>query len=123
MTRGQVIESVRATVFFAVMTPLVIALSVGALLALAWMADAAGLDTVIDPPRPSADEAHLLLAGTTYQDLAGVAACTSTCAGHEAGFRWARDNGIADPADCGGNSRSFTEGCWTYGEAVVRITG
>lgn len=41
--------------------------------------------------------------------------CTQDCSGHEAGYRWAEDNGIESPDDCGGNSRSFIEGCeaWT----------
>lgn len=40
--------------------------------------------------------------------------CLESCDGHEAGWRWAEDNGIGDPVDCGGNSWSFEEGCVAY---------
>lgn len=112
-----------AVAFFAVATPVCVAAGVALLLGVAWVLDAAGASALIDPPRPSTDEAHLRLAGLTYRDLSGTNACSVDCGGHEAGWRWARDNRIADPADCGGRSRSFVEGCWAYGEAVVRITG
>lgn len=42
--------------------------------------------------------------------------CTEDCSGHEAGYEWAADKGIADPDDCGGNSQSFIEGCQAYAE-------
>ena len=31
--------------------------------------------------------------------------------GHQAGYDWAKNRGITDPADCSGKSRSFVEGC------------
>jgi hypothetical protein len=34
--------------------------------------------------------------------------------GHTKGYYWAMQNGITDPAQCGGNSRSFIEGCQEY---------
>jgi hypothetical protein len=40
--------------------------------------------------------------------------CTDDCGGHEAGYEWARDKDIADPALCGGKSDSFVEGCVAY---------
>ncbi len=40
--------------------------------------------------------------------------CTDDCSGHEAGYAWAEENYIIDPADCGGNSNSFIEGCEAY---------
>jgi hypothetical protein len=40
--------------------------------------------------------------------------CKESCAGHEAGYAWAEKNGIGDPADCGGNSWDFEEGCAAY---------
>lgn len=46
--------------------------------------------------------------------------CTEDCAGHEAGYQWAEDKGIAHPDDCGGNSQSFIEGCEAYAEGVQR---
>lgn len=30
---------------------------------------------------------------------------------HDAGYTWAQDKGITNPADCGGASPSFIEGC------------
>lgn len=40
--------------------------------------------------------------------------CTGDCSGHDAGYEWASENGIADPSDCGGKSVSFIEGCEAY---------
>lgn len=42
--------------------------------------------------------------------------CTVDCSGHEAGYQWAEDRGIADPEDCGGNSQSFIEGCQAFAD-------
>lgn len=50
-----------------------------------------------------------------YGSYAGYG-CTVDCSGHEAGYNWAADNGITDPASCGGNSWSFIEGCRAYAE-------
>lgn len=49
------------------------------------------------------------------RDFGGYA-CTQDCSGHEAGYEWAAENGIQDPAQCGGNSQSFIEGCQDYAE-------
>lgn len=46
--------------------------------------------------------------------------CTEDCSGHKAGYKWAEDNDISDPADCNGNSQSFSEGCETYTEDQQR---
>ena len=52
---------------------------------------------------------------TAYRDANGASACkTPDCAGHEAGWRWARAHRIDDPDQCGGRSRSFIEGCRAY---------
>ena len=50
-----------------------------------------------------------------YQDF-GRYECTEDCSGHDAGYEWAEDNDINDEDDCGGNSSSFIEGCWSYVE-------
>ena len=42
--------------------------------------------------------------------------CTEDCSGHEAGYDWAEENDIQDENDCGGNSNSFIEGCYSYVE-------
>jgi len=45
--------------------------------------------------------------------------CTVDCSGHEAGYDWAEEHGIADGDDCDvagedSNSPSFAEGCHAY---------
>jgi hypothetical protein len=40
--------------------------------------------------------------------------CTQDCAGHEAGYKWAEEHDIDDPAKCGGTSKSFIEGCQAW---------
>lgn len=42
--------------------------------------------------------------------------CTVDCSGHEAGYKWAEENGIDDVEDCTGDSNSFIEGCKAYVE-------
>lgn len=45
--------------------------------------------------------------------------CTQDCSGHRAGYAWAARKGITEPEECGGNSRSFREGCRAYAEEQV----
>lgn len=40
--------------------------------------------------------------------------CTKDCSGHRAGYDWAARKNIQNPAECGGNSNSFIEGCRAY---------
>jgi hypothetical protein len=40
--------------------------------------------------------------------------CTVDCSGHEAGYEWARVNGVTSVDECTGNSASFIEGCTAY---------
>ncbi|MGW8185000.1 MAG: hypothetical protein ACWGHO_02720 [Candidatus Moraniibacteriota bacterium] len=42
--------------------------------------------------------------------------CTDDCSGHEAGYKWAEEQGITDSSDCDGNSNSFIEGCESYAD-------
>jgi hypothetical protein len=42
--------------------------------------------------------------------------CTQDCSGHEAGYAWARKRGVKEPSQCGGNSRSFYEGCLAWAD-------
>lgn len=53
----------------------------------------------------------------TYSSIGMPYGCTDDCAGHEAGFEWAKSNEITDGL-CGGNSQSFIEGCEAYSEAI-----
>lgn len=87
---------------------------------LAWAADTSGSAT---SSRPSVEEAHLILAAASYEDLRGPEGCLQSCRGHEAGFEWARRHRISQASECGGRSRSFIEGCWAYGDEMARITG
>jgi len=49
--------------------------------------------------------------------------CTSDCSGHEAGYEWASEHGIAHPDDCGGKSNSFIEGCQAYANEQIDESG
>lgn len=56
----------------------------------------------------------------TYQDTYGDEGCTSDCSGHEAGFEWAREQGITSEDDCsshGDSEGSFAQGCRAYVQA------
>lgn len=55
----------------------------------------------------------------SYLDAGQPYGCTEDCSGHEAGYKWAIDNGVNDPSLCGGNSQSFEEGCRAYGDTIV----
>lgn len=57
------------------------------------------------------------LSDETYTSSGATYGCTDDCEGHEAGFRWARENGITD-GSCNGNSDSFNEGCQAYADAI-----
>ena len=57
------------------------------------------------------------LADLTFGEVGSTAACTQDCSGHEAGFEWAKEQGVSDPSECGGDSDSFIEGCVTFAEA------
>jgi hypothetical protein len=57
-----------------------------------------------------------LISSAAHGQYSGQYGCTQDCAGHEAGYAWAEENGIDDPDDCGGRSQSFIEGCWDYAE-------
>jgi hypothetical protein len=59
--------------------------------------------------------AFLFAANAQAQEFHGYP-CTQDCSGHEAGYAWAEDHGVADPDDCDGNSNSFVEGCRAFAE-------
>lgn len=40
--------------------------------------------------------------------------CGDDCSGHEEGYEWAEERGIASTSTCDGKSRSFLEGCIAY---------
>jgi hypothetical protein len=53
----------------------------------------------------------------SYGSIGEPYGCTDDCSGHEAGFEWAKENGVTD-GSCYGDSVSFQEGCHAYGEAI-----
>ncbi|MGA0607964.1 hypothetical protein ACO2Q0_18395 [Phenylobacterium sp. VNQ135] len=65
----------------------------------------------------ASDAAADAVAGSTYSDQGMPYGCTDDCSGHGAGYEWAQENDITDPADCNGNSDSFVEGCEAFAEA------
>jgi hypothetical protein len=67
----------------------------------------------------AAEIAHENAVMVSYQDVAGTTDCTSDCSGHEAGFEWARENGVTESWDCpSSGNRSFLEGCDTYASYI-----
>ena len=40
--------------------------------------------------------------------------CTKDCSGHKAGYAWAEKKGVTSRDQCGGKSRSFVEGCYSW---------
>tara|TARA_R110002124_G_scaffold99593_2_gene245736 strand:- start:824 stop:1216 length:393 start_codon:yes stop_codon:yes gene_type:complete len=77
--------------------------------------DISRTDVSPDDALDRAAEEHL---DATYDDLGRPYGCSEDCSGHEAGVKWARDNEVRDPGDCGGRSQSFIEGCEAYAEAI-----
>ena len=57
------------------------------------------------------------LAYETYSTIGAPYGCTDDCSGHDAGFEWAKNNGVRD-GSCYGDGQSFVEGCQAYGEAI-----
>jgi hypothetical protein len=71
-------------------------------------------DEAVDQAYENADDQ---LSGANFEDVADTTQCTSDCSGHDAGFDWARNEGIADASDCSGDSQSFREGCEAFANA------
>lgn len=62
----------------------------------------------------------LLVPAVAGAQYSGGYGCSDDCSGHQAGYAWAERNDIAAPSRCGGNSRSFIEGCMDYAEQRTR---
>lgn len=58
------------------------------------------------------------LSHASFEDIGDISQCTEDCGGHDAGFDWARDQGITDTSECSGDSQSFVEGCQAYASAI-----
>jgi hypothetical protein len=65
--------------------------------------------------------AVLILNGCASEDDYKGYSCTDDCSGHDAGYEWAKDNGVDNSNDCDGDSNSFIEGCEAYAEEQVEI--
>ncbi|GAA4714913.1 hypothetical protein GCM10023325_08730 [Sphingomonas lutea] len=61
------------------------------------------------------------LSGATFQDVGDTSDCTDDCGGHDAGFDWAKEEGVTDPSECSGDSQSFVEGCETYAATLETL--
>jgi len=65
------------------------------------------------------DQAASEVADKSFEDVGDTGACTEDCGGHDAGFQYAKDNGLTSADDCpAGDSASFEEGCRAYGDAI-----
>jgi hypothetical protein len=64
------------------------------------------------------ESAQEQLSDATFEDVGDTGDCTEDCGGHDAGFEWARDQGVTDSSECSGDSQSFVEGCEAYASAV-----
>jgi hypothetical protein len=73
-------------------------LAVGCAIAV-WVEQSRRTDTI-----PEYDREHKVWKFGDYT-------CRDDCSGHVAGYQWARDHGITDEGDCGGNSQAFIDGC------------
>jgi hypothetical protein len=82
----------------------------------------AGCGSSAEPAPEDVDQAYDnaadSLADADFEDVGDTSQCTQDCSGHDAGFAWARDNGISDSSDCTGDSQSFVEGCQAYVDAL-----
>lgn len=64
------------------------------------------------------ERAEKQLSDARFEDAGDPSQCTEDCSGHNAGFEWARDQGVTDPSECSGDSQSFIEGCEAYASAI-----
>ena len=58
--------------------------------------------------------AYLARREKKWTDGFGGFACPGSCAGHEAGYRWAEAWRLTHPRQCGGTTWDFVEGCAAY---------
>lgn len=64
------------------------------------------------------EDAAADISASSFTDVGDTPTCTEDCGGHDAGFEWAKENGITDASECGGTSSSFIEGCEAFAEAI-----
>ena len=67
----------------------------------------------------AAEAARSEMQGRDYEEVLGASGCTGDCAGHNAGFAYAQENGIEGPStECEDHGDSFDEGCAAYGQVI-----
>lgn len=64
------------------------------------------------------EDATADVSASSFDQVGDTSTCTEDCGGHDAGFEWAKENGVTDAGDCSGSSTSFVEGCEAYAEAI-----
>ncbi len=64
------------------------------------------------PNKTIEDEISDRFTGLTFHGVD----CLDDCSGHDAGYKWAEENGIFNEGDCDGKSDSFIEGCKIFVE-------
>jgi hypothetical protein len=56
--------------------------------------------------------AHEQASELSFLDVGSRSDCSDDCSGHEAGFEWAKENGVTETWDCPSSGNlSFAEGC------------
>lgn len=58
------------------------------------------------------------IGASSFIEVGDTSTCTEDCSGHDAGFEWAKENGVTDTSECGGRSSSFIEGCESFAQAI-----
>ena len=86
--------------------------------------------TACNSPEPSDEDidqayenAQEQLSDVSFEDVGDSGDCTEDCSGHDAGFEWARDQGVTDSSECSGDSQSFVEGCEAFAAAIEESAG
>jgi hypothetical protein len=71
----------------------------------------------LENSRQSAVEA---LNPLTYEGVRHDSSCTAGCDKQNAGFAWAKRNGITESRSCRGDNPEFIQGCKAYGEELKK---
>jgi hypothetical protein len=92
--------------------------SLGAAFALILLVSGCSSEPTDDDIDHAYESAQEQLSDASFEDVGDTGDCTQDCSGHDAGFEWARDEGVTDSSECSGTSQSFIEGCEAYASAV-----
>jgi len=75
-------------------------------------------DTSDEVSDGAADQASDEVSSGSFEEYGDAAQCTEDCSGHDAGFEWAKEQGVTDRSECSGDSQSFIEGCEAFAQAI-----